>query len=172
MARVLKRRLVKVGDKFSRWTVTEILPGKKWYFTCECGRSSFATVSNVIQGGSTQCKVCARSIVLSSVRKKLGLSKPVYDKLAHAARSAVIRCTNPDYPQWKDYGGRGIVVHSPWVESLAGFVEYLATLPGHDDHRLVIDRIDNDGGYVPGNLRFVDRSISIRNRRPVRRNLA
>lgn len=40
---------------------------------------------------------------------------------------------------------------------------YLMTLDGYDNPSLTIDRIDNNAGYVPGNLRFADRNTQLQN---------
>lgn len=79
--------------------------------------------------------------------------------------AAINRCTNPGHSRYRDYGGRGICVCVEWLEDRIKFAEYLMSLPGWDDESLVIDRINNDGNYVPGNLRFVSRSESNRNQR-------
>lgn len=70
------------------------------------------------------------------------------------------RCSNPKYKQYKDYGGRGIRVCSRW-DDFWKFVQDMGTRPlGH-----VIDRINNDGNYEPGNCRWVSYRVSGLNRR-------
>lgn len=83
-------------------------------------------------------------------------------RLRHAAENAIDRCNNKNHSRYWGWGGRGIkVLFSDWVE----FVEYLLTVPGHDNLSLVLDRIDNDKHYEPGNIRYVTRSESQINRR-------
>lgn len=84
------------------------------------------------------------------IRKKLGI----------ATRNAIRRCINADDGQYEGYGARGIQVFPLWVIEPKLFVAYLATLPGHDDISTNLDRIDNDGNYEPGNLRFATNSES------------
>lgn len=95
----------------------------------------------------------------------------LYYRLSEIARSAVRRCTDPNNKAWDDYGGRGIKVHKPWLEDRSLFVNYLSKLDGCDDTFFILDRIDNDGDYRPGNLRFVERRWSNINRRPFAHNL-
>lgn len=75
------------------------------------------------------------------------------------------RCYDPANRGYPNYGGRGINVHAPWHDDRASFLAYLMSLPGWDDPKAEIDRIDNERGYEPGNLRFVNRRIQMRNTR-------
>lgn len=84
-------------------------------------------------------------------------------RLRGKVAGAIHRCTNESSQRWHRYGGRGIRVHDEWLANPWLFVAYLATLDGHDDPRLWLDRIDNDGHYEPGNLRFATGGASRRN---------
>ena len=55
-------------------------------------------------------------------------------------------------------------MHPTWLVTPVLFMEYLLTLPGCDNEELVLDRIENDGHYEPGNLRFVTHKESAANR--------
>ena len=90
---------------------------------------------------------------------------PYINPLATKAYDAIRRCHNPKHPRYSDYGGRGIGVHPDWRNDAHQFVSYLETLPGSDNPKLVLDRIDNNRGYEFGNLRFITRSESQRNQR-------
>lgn len=61
------------------------------------------------------------------------------------------RCSNPNNPRYKHYGGRGIKVYDEWKESFSAFYSYIGTKPTAE-HSL--DRIDVDGNYEPGNVRW------------------
>ena len=58
-------------------------------------------------------------------------------------------------------------MHPAWVADRTKFLAYLVKLDGWDNHKLQLDRKDNERGYVPGNLRFVTRSVNMANKRRI-----
>lgn len=72
------------------------------------------------------------------------------------------RCLNPSDKSYPAYGGRGITISPVWAESFEAFLEDVGRAPS-SDHSL--DRIDNDGPYAHGNVRWADRHTQIRNTR-------
>lgn len=61
------------------------------------------------------------------------------------------RCDNDKKAQWNDYGGRGITVCDRWKKE---FTAFLADVGPRPSPGLSIDRINNDGNYEPGNVRW------------------
>jgi hypothetical protein len=90
------------------------------------------------------------------------------ERLLTRISSIVSRCTNPGNAVYPDYGGRGIAVHPAWLDDRAAFLRYLVGLDGWDVPALQLDRIDNNRGYEPGNLRFVTRSQNMSNKRKIK----
>jgi hypothetical protein len=76
------------------------------------------------------------------------------------------RCYFAGSTNFRDYGGRGIRMWSGWAESFECFeADILSTIGPHPGEGWSLDRIDNDGDYVPGNLRWATRSQQQRNTR-------
>jgi hypothetical protein len=72
------------------------------------------------------------------------------------------RC-NPRHPRYDDWGGRGITICERW-RGPEGFVTFLADMGERPEGR-TLDRIDNDGGYAPGNCRWATSAEQHANKR-------
>ncbi len=78
------------------------------------------------------------------------------ERIAYA--NAKYRSTNPNDRKWENYGGRGIRF---LFDSFDEFLKELGPRP----EGLSLDRIDNDGNYEPGNVRWATPSQQNSNRR-------
>ncbi len=72
------------------------------------------------------------------------------------------RCLNQNLPSWPGYGGRGITVCDVWRDSFEAFYAYVGQRPSPD---YSLDRIDNNRGYEPDNVRWSTRTEQGRNKR-------
>ena len=89
---------------------------------------------------------------------KDGRSKhPFYDKW----HSMIQRCTHPNNPDYKYYGGRGIKVCDAWLDPWIFF----KWCEDNYEKGLQINRIDNDGDYTPDNCEFTTNRENSINRR-------
>jgi hypothetical protein len=72
------------------------------------------------------------------------------------------RCTNPNDPFYRDYGGRGIDVCEEWLISFESFFNDMGNPPTKTHS---IDRINNDLGYFKENCRWADKTTQAINQR-------
>ena len=72
------------------------------------------------------------------------------------------RCYNSSRKEFPRYGGRGIRLCDEWLNNPAAFVDYVGQRPSP---RHSIDRIDNEGNYEPGNVRWATPKEQSRNTR-------
>lgn len=84
-------------------------------------------------------------------------------KLYRVWDGIVQRCYNQNAKNYHNYGGRGIEMDSVWRNSFTEFEQYCLSHgwePG-----LQVDRVDNNKGYFPDNIRFVTTAENLRNKR-------
>lgn len=149
-----------LGQKFSRWTVVKFSHMARgntayWICQCDCGNTRAVTRNSLAKGQSKSCG-CLRDEVVSERRYIHGMSNGTseYSVWNNMRR----RCQNPDNV---DYGGRGITV-DPAFDDFPTFIAHIGLKPFP---KAQLDRIDNEKGYAPGNVRWVTARENSLNRR-------
>lgn len=114
--------------------------GRKYvYVRCvKCGREKWVMYSNIRRGISKGCRQCLQP-------------KRFPTWFRRRVESARQRCTNAKHKAWKHYGGRGIEFR---FNTVAEACLWLIENFGLPKKGMTLDRIDNDGHYEPGNLRY------------------
>lgn len=165
------------GFTVGRWTVlhevqkpAHILSRSRfWLCKCSCGEerklpTRVLKAGNRLSCGCYQRERAAESAAVTSFRHgyaRVGKTSPEYRVWAHI----IGRCHNPSDRAFYWYGARGISVCDRWRES---FTVFLADVGHRPSTRLSLDRIDNNGNYEPGNVRWATRAVQGMNRRNVK----
>lgn len=147
-----------IGKKFGKLTVIEEQEErnkrKEIIYKCECECGNIVYVRGIsLRNGSTKSCGCLKG-------EKHGKYK---HRLYSIWKNMKNRCYNEKYYQYKDWGGRGIVVCDEWKHSFEAFYNWAMNNSYRDD--LSIDRIDNDGNYKPSNCRWLTTKEQSYNRR-------
>ena len=158
---------IEIGGRFGSWTVLSYAHRSEktllHYFLCRCDcGSESAIVASALRGGlSTRCRRCTDEAQRrpDSARPSTRFSE------RQIWRSMLYRCENRKSHAWKDYGGRGIRVCDRWHI----FENFLADMGPRPGPEYSLDRIDNDRGYEPGNVRWHTWEEQQNNRRPTKR---
>lgn len=161
------------GNRYERLVVLERGPADNsgeacWLCQCDCGETTVTRGSALRTGHTRSCGCLHKEMLENGLVVRHGMNRragkhPVY-KLWENIKS---RCYNPNAKGYKDYGGRGIMVYEPWRNDPQAFVEWIEVNLGPRPEGYSLDRIDNNGDYVPGNLRWADRKTQVSNRREV-----
>lgn len=162
------------GMVFGRLTVLGYA-GKRsgnaaWFVECECGQITIiVTYCLTSETYGTRSCGCKRNEVTAERMTKHGDSAKNGDKTLMMLRNGILsRCYNKKCKAYKNYGGRGIVVHESWINSYEAFRDDILNEIGPCPEGKSIDRIDNDRGYEPGNVRWATPLEQARNKRSVK----
>jgi len=149
------------GKRFEKLLVIERLPNTEkgravWFCMCDCGNMKKVSSRNLKQG---YVRSCGCLFNIGGTTHGLSTSKcPEYE----AWRSMKRRCAENNKKSYNDYFARGIKVCDEWYNDFMAFYKYMGKRPS-DNHSL--DRIDNNGNYEVGNVRWATTKTQSRNKR-------
>jgi len=144
----------------------------RWLCDCDCGNQTTVASQGLrrIEGPTRSCGCLKREVIFPNGRK---IAREANTRHGHGGRqnrtptyrswyAMIARCTNQNFKQFKDYGGRGITVCERWRQSFEAFLADMGDRPQGQ----TLDRVNGDGNYEPTNCRWATRSEQDKNRRP------
>lgn len=117
---------------------------------CDCGKEKIVLGHSLRTGASRSCNKCHLLTGGHGMWKSKEFS--VWGNMKD-------RCTNPNNPRYKNYGGKGIIVCERWVNSFPNFFSDMGESNG-----LTLERKDVSGNYEPNNCKWADAKEQARNR--------
>lgn len=146
------------GQRFGEWEVlardTNDGGIARWRCRCSCGNERVVRGTDLRNGSSQRCRGCsfktpAGRAAQGHRTRTHGVSRSgEYASLSGARR----RCENPLDKDYRNYGERGVEYRLP--DDLGATCAALIDAIGPRPLGMSIDRIDNDGHYEIGNLRW------------------
>ncbi len=123
-----------------------------------CKKHWKAQTADIKRGNTTQCRSCSKTTH--------GLSD---HKLYNVWSREKQRCTNPKDLDYKNYGAKRIKFSTEFNDFLV-WLKYIESLPSAYKPGYTIDRINNNGNYERGNLRWASKATQQQNTRLLRTN--
>ena len=159
------------GETAGQLTVLGLSPWtrhhKRYVCRCTCG-TKISVSQNQLRNGKTKSCGCLRRHITAELgrsAKKHGLTNGPEFQAWNQAR---LRCSPKCRPHhFSRYYGRGIRMCEEWRTSFQAFIDHIGLRPGPE---YSLDRINNDGHYEPGNVRWATRSEQAKNRAARQRN--
>ena len=154
------------GQRFGKLLILSVLPappgkhGRHCFCRCECGNEKLIQAHRITSRVTRSCGC----LTIKHHHTSKGIRSPTY----RSWDSMISRCYNPRNAAFKYYGGRGIAVCDRWrlgEKEKNGFECFLIDMGERHGLHASLDRIDNDLGYFPSNVRWADRKAQSRNRR-------
>lgn len=154
--------------KLTLLSKTDKKPGIHWKMQCDCGeieeRSARDVRASVKRGCEPCCLKCKSIISAINGRKNKshGFSTSM-PNLYDVYRQMIYRCYNESSKDYKNYGGRGIVVCDEWLNSISSFMQW-AISSGYKKG-ITLERVNVNGNYEPSNCTWIANELQAKNTR-------
>lgn len=156
-----KKTLEPVGHKFGDYV---LLSQSIWrrddrsYVDVQCPHSTDRVNLNSLRKKKKSKKGCA---ICHDIRNDIFRTE---DKELYVRFNTIYnRCYRKTVNGYHRYGGAGITICQEWLDNPQLFIDYVKSLPNFSLNN-TIDRIENDLGYCPGNIRWATPKQQANNR--------
>lgn len=150
------------GQKFGRLTVIERDTSRTgrayWICKCSCGTVKSICGKELRNSKTKSCGCYNREVFCHKTHGQR------HTKIYNVWRNMRDRCFNPKRVGYKNYGGRGITVCEEWRNDFQPFYDYVSKLEHFGEGGYTLDRINVNGNYEPGNVRWATDAQQRRNR--------
>lgn len=165
MTKPLHKNFVDItGKRFGKLTVVSLSERTKygylWECTCDCGNTCFRLRTKMESGHALSC-----GCLIDEGRRSRAKHRMMRTPEHRAWMAMRRRCNSPSDKRYEYYGGRGIRVCAEWDADFNAFYRDVGQRPS-PNHSL--DRIDVNGNYEPGNVRWATKIQQAQNKRNVR----
>ncbi len=143
-----------IGDKYGRLTClafvrVDVAPSgfrcRVFRFRCDCGNTVDLSIYKARSGNSQSCG-CLRREMMTRHGQSNSDEYTSWEHMIQRGRSA-----DPEVA--KNYADRGIVVCNEW-KGVGGFQSFVDCIGPKPSPKHTVERIDNDKGYEPGNVKW------------------
>lgn len=160
----MNKRINETGTRYGKLTAVEYVGKGKagqsmWRCVCICGAERTVAAGNLRSGSVKSCGCDKHSIAVQRATKHNLSKHPAYESYSCAKQ----RCTNVKHKNYIEYGGRGIEFRLPPIG------KFWAELGATWFKGATLERIDNNGHYELGNVRWATRKEQCLNTRNSRK---
>lgn len=141
---------IEVGMKFTRLTVVSRVGKKRWNCVCDCGNNAGDIYQSQLLNGNTQSCGCMKRELVVKRNTSHGMSKrPEYSHW----KGIMKRCFNMHDKRAASYAEKGITIHEDFIKDFPAWLAEIGDKPTSEG-RWSVGRIDNNGNYTYGNMRW------------------
>lgn len=155
-----KRTLNLIGMKFGRLIVQKLFGYTQkqrtvWECKCDCGAIIHVETAPLKRQHTRSC---------GCLQKEIATKRPITHGLTYTSEyrtyyNAKQRCENSKFLEYENYGGRGIQF------KFSSFEDFFSCMGLKPTSQHTLDRINNNGHYERGNVRWATRSEQNLNKR-------